>query len=265
MKSKQRRWVRKSVTDEQLERGRAVKRCSPLRHAEQSHNSEVVHKQQRQGWAPCFFSRPDKEMYNYVGQEIVIQEGFDSYAGMIWPGALALSQYLDSHRSQLNLMDKAVLEIGAGTGLLSIVASLLGAWVTATDLPDVLGNLTFNVSKNTRGRCRHTPQVAPLSWGYDLERTYPTAIYRYDYILAADVVYHHDFLDELLATLKHFCQPGTTLLLANKIRLESDQTFLDKFKRVFNTRLLEEDESLCSFLLWDLIASAFFPHFYTSL
>lgn len=120
--------------------------------------------------------------------------------------------------------------------------------MTATDLPDVLGNLTFNVSKNTRGRCRHTPQVAPLSWGYDLERTYPTAVYRYDYILAADVVYHHDFLDELLATLKHFCQPGTTLLLANKIRLESDQTFLDKFKRVFNTRLLEEDGSLVIFM-----------------
>lgn len=28
----------------------------------------------------------------------------------------------------MNLMDKAVLEIGAGTGLLSIVASLLGKY-----------------------------------------------------------------------------------------------------------------------------------------
>lgn len=68
--------------------------CSPLRHAEQSH-SEVVHKQQRQGWAPCFFSRPDKEMYNYVGQEIVIQEGFDSYAGTIWPGVSLSAFFLN--------------------------------------------------------------------------------------------------------------------------------------------------------------------------
>ncbi|XP_061671029.1 protein-lysine methyltransferase METTL21C-like [Syngnathoides biaculeatus] len=141
-------------------------------------------------------------------------------------------------------MDKAVLEIGAGTGLLSIVASLLGAWVTATDLPDALNNLRFNLSKNTRGRCRHTPQVAPLSWGYNLESTYPTSVYRYDYILAADVVYHHDFLQELLATLKHFCQPGTTLILANKLRMESDHKFLDKVKRSFQTKVLEEDESL---------------------
>ncbi|XP_054626868.1 protein-lysine methyltransferase METTL21C-like [Dunckerocampus dactyliophorus] len=206
------------------------------------------HKEHRQGWTPCFFQRPDKELYHYVGQEIIIQEAFDSYAGMIWPAALALCQYLDSHRNQLSLVDKAVLEIGAGTGLLSIVASLLGAWVTATDLPEVLSNLRFNLCKNTRGRCRHTPQVAPLSWGYDLESTYPTSVYRYDYILAADVVYHHDFLEELMATMKHFCKPGTTLLWANKVRMESDLTFADKFKKAFKTRVLHEDGEIKIFM-----------------
>lgn len=42
------------------------------------------------------------------------------------PQALSLCHYLDTHREQLNLVDKTVLEIGAGTGLVSIVASLLG-------------------------------------------------------------------------------------------------------------------------------------------
>lgn len=37
-----------------------------------------------------------------------------------------MCQFLENNQQQLNLMDKAVLEIGAGTGLLSIVASLLG-------------------------------------------------------------------------------------------------------------------------------------------
>lgn len=114
--------------------------------------------QQKLTWAPFFFYRTDKEVYHYVGQEIVIKEGLDSYAGMIWPAvsvtaflscgtfgfgscidcidcidngvccpqALALSSYLDTHREQLNLVDKAVLEIGAGTGLVSVVAALLG-------------------------------------------------------------------------------------------------------------------------------------------
>lgn len=40
--------------------------------------------------------------------------------------ALALCHYLETHCDQLNLVDKAVLEIGAGTGLVSVVATLLG-------------------------------------------------------------------------------------------------------------------------------------------
>lgn len=192
-------------------------------------------------WAPSFFYTMDQERYHFVEQDIVIQEALDSYAGQIWPAAPALCQYLESHHKELNLADKAVLEIGSGTGLVAVVAALLGAWVTATDLPDVLSNLRLNLSRNTRGKCRHTPQVAALSWSYDLEHTYPSSVYHYDYVLAADVVYHHDFLDELLATMKHFCQPGTTLIWANKVRMVTDIEFCEKFKKAFHTTLLVED------------------------
>uniref|UniRef100_A0A672GXP6 Si:ch73-244f7.3 n=1 Tax=Salarias fasciatus TaxID=181472 RepID=A0A672GXP6_SALFA len=209
---------------------------------------DTVQKQQKPSWAPCFFHYAGKEIYSYVGQRIVIEEAFDSYAGMIWPAALSLCHYLDTHREQLNLVDKSVLEIGAGTGLVSIVAALLGGWVTATDLPEVLGNLRANLFRNTRGRCRYTPQVAALSWGYDLEDTYPSSVYRYDYVLAADVVYHHDYLDELLATMKHFCKPGTTLIWANKVRFGTDLSFTDNFKKAFKTSLLVEDGELKIFM-----------------
>uniref|UniRef100_A0A673AIH5 Uncharacterized LOC115410785 n=1 Tax=Sphaeramia orbicularis TaxID=375764 RepID=A0A673AIH5_9TELE len=204
-------------------------------------DESAVQKQQRPAWAPHFFFILDKEVYNYVGQQIVIEEAVDSYGGMIWPAALALSQYLESHSEQLSLVDKTVLELGAGVGLVSIVAALLGAWVTATDLSDVLSNLRVNLSRNTRGRCRHTPQVAVLSWGYNLKDTYPTSVYHYDYVLASDVVYHHDFLDELLATMKHFCQPGTTLIWANKVRMECDMRFTKNFLKAFHTSLLFDD------------------------
>lgn len=82
--------------------------------------------------------------------------------------------------------------------------------------------------------------MAVLSWGYDLAQTFPPSVYRYDYILAADVVYHHDFLDELLVTMRHFCQPGTTLIWANKIRFASDLVFTENFKKTFNTMLLAD-------------------------
>ncbi|XP_035807232.1 protein-lysine methyltransferase METTL21C [Amphiprion ocellaris] len=205
-------------------------------------------KQQTPAWAPRFFYRLGKEVYNYVGEEIIIQEGLDSYAGMIWPAASALCHYLDTHRQQPSLVDKTVLEIGAGTGLVSVVASLLGAWVTATDLPEYLSNLKVNLCRNTRSRCRHTPQVAALSWGYDLEDTHPSSVYRYDYVLAADVVYHHDFLDELLATMKHFCKPGTTIIWANLVRFATDLTFTENFKKAFHTSLLAEDGEMKIFM-----------------
>lgn len=113
--------------------------------------------------------------------------------------------------------------------------------MTATDLPEVLGNLRCNLSRNTRGRCRYTPQVAELSWGYELDKTFPHSVYRYDYILAADVVYHHDLLAELLVTMRHFCQPGTTLIWANKTRFDSDLVFVENFKKTFNTTLLADN------------------------
>lgn len=125
---------------------------------------------------------------------------------------------------------------------LVIVTSCSGAWVTATDLPDILSNLTFNLLRNTKGRSRYTPQVAALTWGQDLERDFPFPSYHYDYVLAADVVYHHDNLEQLLKTMHHFCRPGsrTTLLWANKMRFQTDLSFAERFQSSFNSTLVAE-------------------------
>jgi predicted nicotinamide N-methyase len=64
-------------------------------------------------------------------------------------------------------------------------------------------------------------------------------VYRYDYVLAADVVYHHD-LEELLVTMNYFCRPGNTLIWANKVRLKTNLVFTEDFKNTFNTTLLAE-------------------------
>ncbi|KAK9537805.1 hypothetical protein VZT92_005384 [Zoarces viviparus] len=193
-------------------------------------------------WEPSVYYALGMETFYIAGHNISIRESMDTYGALIWPGAIALSQFLENNQQQMNLMDKAVLEIGAGTGLLSTVASLLGAWVTATDLPDILSNLTFNLLRNTKGRSRYTPQVAALTWGQDLGRDFPYPSYHYDYVLAADVVYPHGCLEELLETMRHFCRPGsrTTLLWANKIRFQSDLGFTECFKSSFNSTLVLE-------------------------
>lgn len=40
--------------------------------------------------------------------------------------ALALCSFLDNNRQKVDMKGKEVLELGAGTGLVTIVASLLG-------------------------------------------------------------------------------------------------------------------------------------------
>lgn len=199
-------------------------------------------------WEPSFFYRMDKEVHHFVGEDILIEEALESFASSTWPAITALCQYLESHCKELDLVDKAVLEVASGTGLVSIVAALLGAWVTATDLPDALSNLRLNLSKNTRGKCRHTPQAATLSWSLDLEQTYPKSVYHYDYVLAADVVYHYNYPSKTLDTLKHFCQPGTTVLWANKVRTVIDTEFEEKFMTMFNANLVFEDGAVRIFM-----------------
>ncbi|XP_024858292.1 protein-lysine methyltransferase METTL21C isoform X2 [Kryptolebias marmoratus] len=202
----------------------------------------------KQSWTPSVLCSTTKEVFSYVGENIVIYESLDSYGATLWPAALALSSFLETNSQTFGLQGKEVLELGSGTGLVAIVASLLGASVMATDLPEVLSNLQANVMRNTRGRCRHTPRIAALSWSHNLEHTFRSSACRYDYVLAADVVYQHDFLDELLATMKHFCRPGTTLIWANKVRLESDLVFTENFHKSFQTSVLSEDGEVKIFM-----------------
>ncbi|XP_036609457.1 protein-lysine methyltransferase METTL21C [Trichosurus vulpecula] len=193
-----------------------------------------------QKFLPTNYNSYTKEHYSYAGKNIIIQESIESYGAVVWPGAVALCEYLEQHSTELKLQGATVIEIGAGPGLVSIVASLLGAHVTATDLPDVLGNLQYNIFENTHNCTVHQPEVRELVWGEDLELNFPKSTYYYDFILATDVVYHHYFLDKLLTTMIHLCQTGTVLLWANKFRFSTDYEFLEKFKKTFNTTLLAE-------------------------
>ncbi len=87
-----------------------------------------------------------------------------------------------------------------------------GAKVTSTDLPDVLSNLRHNVQRNSRGLYRHEPLVTELSWGKQLEERFPRDTCRFDYIMAADVVYAHPYLQELMETFIHLSSDDITAL-----------------------------------------------------
>lgn len=57
-------------------------------------------------------------------------------------------------------MGKRVLELGSGTGIAGIMLGLLGAKVTMTDQPDVMGLLRENALRNQVEDCI----ITPLPW-----------------------------------------------------------------------------------------------------
>ncbi|XP_068164013.1 methyltransferase like 21e [Antennarius striatus] len=184
------------------------------------------------------------EGYMFSGMEIRIKESTDLYGAVLWPSASVLCHFLETNQDKYNLKDKNVIELGAGTGLVTIVSSLLGAKVTSTDLPDVLGNLQYNVMRNTRDRCKYVPLVTELIWGQEVEQRFPHDTHCFDYILAADVVYAHPHLEELMDTFDYLCQENTKILWAMRFRLDPENSFVDRFRQRFHVEQLYDLPSL---------------------
>ena len=116
-----------------------------------------------------------------------------------WASSIILAERIcwEPSSFQFDSLDRPgirILELGAGTGLLSIVASkiLPSAEIIATDYhPHVLANLRSNISTNVSGQDRSPISVYALDWSN------PPADGRFsegsfDVILAADVIYHPD-------------------------------------------------------------------------
>uniref|UniRef100_A0A8C0IMS6 Methyltransferase like 21C n=1 Tax=Chelonoidis abingdonii TaxID=106734 RepID=A0A8C0IMS6_CHEAB len=150
-------------------------------------------------FSPAVVTNRPWECFHFAGHEIKITEATECYGAIVWPSALVLCHFLETNAKQYSLVDKSVIEIGAGTGLVSIVATLLGAHVTATDLPEVLGNLQYNILKKYQMK-------------FDLEKNFPKSLCHFDYIMAADVCVLPPFLEELLLTFHHLCQDNTVIL-----------------------------------------------------
>ncbi|XP_061918620.1 protein N-lysine methyltransferase METTL21A isoform X1 [Entelurus aequoreus] len=153
------------------------------------------------------------------------------------PQAVVMCVYLEL--SQVELRGKVAIELGAGTGLVGIVAALLGAKVTITDRKPALDFLSANVKGNLPPDLQASAVVSELSWGDDLDR-YPAE--GYDLVLGADIVYLEDTFVPLMETLQHLCADTTVVLLACKIRYERDTNFLSMLRQRFTVTEVHYDK-----------------------
>ncbi|KAM9397013.1 protein N-lysine methyltransferase METTL21A-like [Salvelinus alpinus] len=159
-------------------------------------------------------------------------------AAVVWDAAVVMCMYLEL--GQVELTGKVAIELGAGTGLVGIVAALLGAKkVTITDREPALGFLAANVKENIPPDQLGAVEVSELTWGQGLER-YPTG--GFDIVLGADIVYLEDTFPSLLQTMEHLSSESSVVLLACKIRYERDTNFLSMLKQRFTVHEVHYDK-----------------------
>ncbi|XP_036387760.1 EEF1A lysine methyltransferase 3-like [Megalops cyprinoides] len=184
----------------------------------------------------------EESVYRFGSEEVKISQVFSANLGVaapVWDAALCLCRHLE--QQSLDLRGKRVIELGAGTGIVGILAARLGAEVTLTDLPYAVPQLEKNVLANVppAGWPSAAPTVAPLSWGLD-QTQFPVD---WDLVLGADIVYLADTYPLLMDTLAHLCQDGATLYLSSKMRGEHGTPgfYADILPQRFNSQLVSCD------------------------
>ncbi|KAF1425857.1 Protein N-lysine methyltransferase METTL21A, partial [Spheniscus humboldti] len=198
------------------------------------------------GWGARQLHSPSAT-YRFASHTIRLKQDWRrlGVAAVVWDAAVVLCAYLEM--GGIDLRDRSVIELGAGTGLLGIVATLLdillyrlGAHVTITDRAAALEFLESNVQANLPSELRPRAVVKELTWGKDLGNFPPGA---FDFILGADIVYLEETFAELLQTLEYLCSEQTVILLSCRIRYERDHKFLKMLRGRFSVYEVHYDSN----------------------
>ncbi|KAI9221024.1 putative methyltransferase-domain-containing protein [Blastocladiella britannica] len=152
----------------------------------------------------------------------------------VWPAGETLCYFFYAmlQKTPTAVRGKTVLELGAGTGILSAALGLMGARVTATDMaePVILDNLRANIARNATSATdqnTYAVSVHAHNWGTVPSDPVlrPSEGTDWDYVVAADCVYTLEPLPLLLASIDAVAGPKTVVFVAMERRdpVVSDQ------------------------------------------
>lgn len=162
----------------------------------------------------------------------------------VWDGAILLARYLEQRPSIVRGL--SVLELGAGCGLVGIVAGVLGARaVILTDLPTELKRLEQNVNRN-RAICSETtvmtceacdwwdpPKLSHLVSPLISSESTPLAL---NLILVADCIWVEELVEPLFLTLRQYATRETRILISYQRRgRATDEAFWSALHDLFRS------------------------------
>ena len=141
-------------------------------------------------------------------------------AGWVWDAAFILTEYLLATLPPPSIsLPCKIIELGAGTGILTATLLTASHDVYATDLPDVVPLIRSNLSRNGL-----PPSHAfPLTWGLDD----PEHESRYDAVVGADIVASLYSPESLARTIHRVLRPGGRGYLSYRRR---EDEYHDRFE-----------------------------------
>jgi len=144
---------------------------------------------------------------------------------VVWDTALVLAKYLQTERfcSKEGLANKRVIELGAGTGVVGLIAAACGAHVCCTDLPAVVPLIELNRDINQH-MITGSFKASPLKWGQDVSAFQPSP----DLLLVADCIYYEESLVPLVTTLCDLSDANTTVLISYEERTTGNKPLVEK-------------------------------------
>lgn len=128
---------------------------------------------------------------------------------LLWNAGRIVAKYLEDHAKDL-VQNRTVLELGAGAGLPSLTAAILGAQqVVVTDYPDpdLIVNLRYNIDHCSALKNKSTIVAEGYLWGSAadvLKLHLPSGTSGFDLLILADILFNHSEHRKLLSTV-HTC------------------------------------------------------------
>ncbi|EGF80956.1 hypothetical protein BATDEDRAFT_24524 [Batrachochytrium dendrobatidis JAM81] len=176
--------------------------------------------------------------------------------GRTWPAATILSNYI-SHRRLLGTFPYSrIIELGAGTGLVSLTVAVLPneqsvlrsselaptapVSITITDLEEFVPLISFNAKLNLTEQELKTISIETCRWGDPLSQ-HIKAAFPFDLILVADCVYLEAAFDPLIKTLTDLSTRSTEIWIAFKKRRSADRHFWTRLAKTFHVEPITDD------------------------
>ena len=213
-----------------------------------------------------------------VQEVFVPQRDIGEEAVVVWDAGLVLAYFLEKNQEALGFSNEEkplhVVDVGAGTGVVGLVAASLGANVTLTDLPRIIPFLEEGIEANSTLFCATNSKsldsfirTIPLSWGSINDVNELCMIKDKngvkiggppDLIVVSDCVYFEASLAPLICTLRELARASShtvPIYLSYEVRDYSLQKqkikedFFNLAKRYFSIQELPSEdlhEEYCS-------------------